>query len=81
MSVIEKELLIGRVQYLEEISQKPGSEGLNPVVPTKVKEMIKSGELTSFMQVESVFNYLKDKISKDNTEVDRYAEEILDFIS
>lgn len=81
MAFIEKELLISRVQYLEEIHSRPGKTPVDKAVATKVKEMILSGELISFMQVEAVFNFLAEKTVENPTKIDAYATEILAFIS
>lgn len=58
MAFIEKELLIGRVQYLEKINSKPGFPAVNKEIINKVIEMITEEKLITFMQVEAVFNYL-----------------------
>ncbi len=81
MSEIAKELLIGRIQYLEEMHLRPGSAQLDERVVEKVKKLILSGELTSIMQVESVFNFLVEKQASESSEIDSYAEEIIEFIN
>ncbi len=81
MSEIAKELLIGRIQYLEEMHLRPGSTTLDKKVVKKVKNLILSGELTSIMQVEAVFNFLVDKQVTEESEIDSYAEEIIEFIN
>jgi len=81
MSEIAKELLIGRVQYLEEMHLRPGSVELDEKVAEKVKNLILSGELTSIMQVEAVFNFLVEKQVTQEAEINSYAEEIIDFIN
>jgi hypothetical protein len=81
MAFIEKELLISRVQYLEEVNSRPGKTPVDGSVTTKVKEMILAGELISFMQVEAVFNFLAEKTSENPAQIDSYASEILAFIS
>jgi hypothetical protein len=58
MAFIEKELLIGRVQYLEKINSKPGFPAVNKEIINKVIELITEDKLLTFMQVEAVFNYL-----------------------
>ena len=64
MAFIEIELLISRVQYLEEVNSRPGKIPVDKSVSVKVKEMIRSGELISFMQVEAVFNFLAEKTAE-----------------
>ena len=81
MSQIAKELLIGRVQYLEEMHLRPGSIELDERIVKKVKDLILSGELTSIMQVESVFNFLVEKKASEDAEIDLYAAEIIEFIN
>ena len=55
MAFIEKELLIGRVQYLEKINSKPGFPAVNKEIINKVIELITEDKLITFMQVEAVF--------------------------
>jgi hypothetical protein len=81
MSEIAKELLIGRIQYLEEMHLRPGSEQLDDRIVKKVKRLVLDGELTSIMQVESVFNFLVEKQATEDAEIDLYAEEIIEFIN
>ncbi len=81
MSEIAKELLIGRIQYLEEMHLKPGSKMLDKRVVKKVEDLVLSGELTSIMQVEAVFNFLVEKQASEEVEIDSYAEEIIEFIN
>ncbi len=81
MDTIAKELLTGRIQYLEEMHLRPGSRTLDERVVTKVKDLILSGELTSTMQVEAVFNFLVEKQAEGVSEIDAYAEEIMEFIN
>ena len=81
MSQIAKELLIGRIQYLEEMHLRPGSIELDERIVKKVKSLVLSGELTSIMQVESVFNFLVEKKASEDAEIDLYAEEIIEFIN
>ncbi len=81
MSQIAKELLIGRIQYLEEMHLRPGSIELDERIVKKVKALVLSGELTSIMQVEAVFNFLVEKQASEDAEIDLYAEEIIEFIN
>lgn len=81
MSEIAKELLIGRIQYLEEMHLRPGSTELDERIVKKVKKLVLDGELTSIMQVESVFNFLVEKEAKEESEIDMYATEIIEFIN
>ena len=80
MAFIEKELLVGRVQYLEKINSKPGLPTVNEGIITKVVEMIQSGELITFMQVEAVFNYLLENTNSTPERIENSAAEILDFL-
>ncbi len=80
MAFIEKELLIGRVQYLEKINSKPGLPEVNDGISKKVVEMIHSGELITFMQVEAVFNYLLENSNSAPEKIEQTASEILDFL-
>jgi len=81
MSAIAKELLIGRIQYLEEMHLRPGSTILDEKVVKKVKNLVLDGELTSIMQVEAVFNFLVEKQITEESEIDSYAEEIIEFLN
>lgn len=81
MAFIEKELLIGRVQYLEKINSKPGLAKVNEGVINKVIEMINEGELITFMQVEAVFNYLLENDNSSPEKIEESATDILEFIS
>ena len=81
MSSIKKELLIARLSYLDELSNKPGVKATNPIVRTKVKELIESGEILDYMALESVFNFLGEKLDQDESQADIYAKEIISFIN
>ena len=80
MLSIEKELLIARLNYLDEIHEKPGSDPVDLKVSQKVKDLIEVGEISSFMLLESVYFYLDEKTKEDKTEVDQFAREIISFI-
>jgi len=81
MAFIEKELLIGRVQYLEKINSKPGLPKVNEGIISKVIEMIQGGQLITFMQVEAVFNYLLENDNSTPEKISESATDILEFIS
>jgi hypothetical protein len=81
MAFIEKELLIGRVQYLEKINSKPGFPAVNKEVINKVIEMITDDKLITFMQVEAVFNYLLENDNSTPEKIEESAIDILEFIS
>lgn len=81
MAEIAKELLIGRIQYLEEMHLRPGSADLDEQIVKKVKQLVLNGELTSIMQVEAVFNFLVEKQAREQSEIDALAEEIINFIN
>ncbi len=81
MAFIEKELLIGRVQYLEKINSKPGHRDINKEVINKVVEMIHEDKLITFMQVEAVFNYLLENDNSSREKIEESAIDILEFIS
>ncbi len=81
MPEIAKELLIGRIQYLEEMYMRPGTLDLDTRIVSKVKELVLEGKLTSIMQVEAVFNFLVEKQASEESEIDAFAEEIIDFIN
>ena len=80
MAFIEKELLIGRVQYLEKINSKPGLPKINEGIIRKIIEMIQNGDLITFMQVEAVFNYLLENSNSAPEKIEESASEILDFL-
>jgi hypothetical protein len=81
MAFIEKELLIGRVQYLEKINSKPGFPAVNKEIINKVIEMITEDKLITFMQVEAVFNYLRENDNSTQEKIEASAIDILEFIS
>lgn len=81
MAFIEKELLIGRVQYLEKINTKPGFPVVNKEIINKVIEMITEDKLITFMQVEAVFNYLLENDNSTLEKIEASAIDILEFIS
>lgn len=81
MAFIEKELLIGRVQYLEKINSKPGLPKVNEGIISKVIEMVQEGQLITFMQVEAVFNYLLENDNSTPEKISESATDILEFIS
>jgi len=81
MAFIEKELLIGRVQYLEKINSKPGLPAVNKEIVNKVIELITEDKLITFMQVEAVFNYLLENDNSTPEKIEESAIDILEFIS
>ena len=81
MPFIDKDLLIGRVQYLEKINSKPGQPGVHEDIISKVIEMISEGELITFMQVEAVFNHLLEQTNNSPDKIDSTAKDILEFLS
>lgn len=81
MAFIEKELLIGRVQYLEKINKKPGFPAVNKEIINKVIELITEDKLITFMQVEAVFNYLLENDNSSLEKIEASAIDILEFIS
>ena len=81
MVSINKELLIARLNYLDEINNKPGSEPVNPVVRLKVKELVEKGEIATYMALESVYSFLNEKLAEDESQADTYAKEIISFLS
>ena len=81
MSNINKELLIARLSYLDELSNKPGSKAINPMVTVKVKALIEDGEISDYMALESVFRFLEEKMDNDDSQVDNYAKEIISFLN
>ena len=81
MAFIEKDLLIGRVQYLEKINSKPGLPAVNKEIINKVIELITEDKLLTFMQVEAVFNYLLENDNSSPEKIEESANDILEFIS
>ena len=77
---IEKELLLARLNYLQAINEKPGSPVIHPRVSEKVKECIKIGRVGSYMGVESLFNYLVEKLPEDESREEELANELIEFI-
>ena len=81
MAFIEKDLLIGRVQYLEKINSNPGLPSVNKEISNKVIEFITEDKLLTFMQVEAVFNYLLENDHSTPEKIEESAIDILEFIS
>ena len=81
MAFIEKDLLIGRVQYLEKINSKPGLPAVNKELVNKVIDYITEDKLLTFMQVEAVFNYLLENDHSTPEKIEESATDILEFIS
>lgn len=77
---IEKELLHARLHYLEAMKNKPGSNGVSAVVLETVRERIESGEVETYMGVESLFNYLIEKEPTSGEGAKELASELLTFI-
>ncbi len=77
---IEKELLLARLNYLQAIHDKPGSTVIHPRVFEKVKEYIKTGRIVSYMGVESLFNYLAEKLPENESKAEELANELIAFI-
>ena len=78
---IEKELLLARLHYLNEIHRKPGTSNIHPNVSPKVKEMILNGNVGSYMEVESLFNFLAEKLPEDESKAYELAYEMISFIN
>ncbi len=78
---IEKELLIARLHYLDEMHLKPGASVIHPNVSPKVKEMILNGNVGSYMELESLFNFLAEKLPEDESKADELAFEMISFIN
>ena len=81
MSFIDQSLLIGRVQYLEKINSKPGLPVVHENIIVKVTDLIKEGQLQTFMQVEAVFNHLLEEANNKPEIIEESAQDILDFLS
>jgi len=81
MAFIEKDLLVGRVQYLEKINSKPGLPPVNEEIVKKVTSMIINGDLITFMQVEAVFNHLLEQVNDTPEKIEESASDILEFLS
>lgn len=77
---IEKELLHARLHYLEAMKNKPGFAGVPEVVLETVRERIDSGEVETYMGVESLFNYLLEKEPRSGEGARELASELLTFI-
>lgn len=80
MAFIEKDLLIGRVQYLEKINTKPGMPPINEGIVNKVVELIQDDQLLTFMQVEAVFNHLLEETNSFPDKIEDSARDILQFL-
>lgn len=76
-----KELLLARLAYLNEINEKGGFDPIAGKVSQKVEELVENAEITSYMVLESVFNYLNEKLRENVDEADQYAKEIISFLN
>ena len=81
MPNINKELLNARLSYLSEIKNKPGSTPSSQRVLEKLKELIDEGKISNYMTLESAYSYLDEKLKEDESQADKYAEEIISFIA
>ena len=77
---IEKELLLARLHYLEAMNNKPGAPEISQIVIKKVAEHISSGQVETYLGVESLFNYLIEKEPSNEENADVMAKELLDFM-
>ena len=46
-----------------------------------MKELIEDGKISNYMTLESAYSYLFEKIREDESQADKYAEEIISFIA
>lgn len=78
---INKQLLFARLDYLNEIKSSYDSESLQQQITGKIRELVENEEITTYMALESVYNYLTEKMVQDVSQADHYAKEIISFIN
>lgn len=81
MLEIEKELLLARLHYLNEIDRKPSGEGIDPEVSKKIRQLVDEGEISDYLALESVYSFLKEKAETGDQQVDKNAAEIISFLN
>jgi len=80
-----KDRLMRRIQFMERSAALNDKEYLTnknkyDQVFLKVKDMIDKKEIISYLEVDSAYYYLLEKIKEGNENLDQYAEEIRNFI-
>jgi len=80
-----KDQLMRRIQFIERSTALNDKEYLKnknqyDQVFFKVKDMIDKSEIISFLEVDSAYYYLLEKIKEGNENLDQLAEEIRNFI-
>jgi chemotaxis regulatin CheY-phosphate phosphatase CheZ len=81
MYSINKELLLARLAYLNEINDNEDYDDITGTVSQKVKELVENAEITSYMVLEAVYDYLKDKLKENVDEVDKHTKDIISFLN
>lgn len=80
-----KDQLMRRIQFIERSAALNDKEYLKDKnqydqVFSKVKDMIDKNEIISYLEVDSSYYYLLEKIKEGNDNLDQHAEEIRNFI-
>ena len=80
-----KDQLMRRIQFIERSTALNDKEYLKDKnqydqVFSKVKDMIDKNEIISYLEVDSSYYYLLEKIKEGNDNLDQHAEEIRNFI-
>ena len=80
-----KDQLMQRIQFMERSAALNDKEYLRnknqyDQVFGKVKDMIDKGEILSYLEVDSAYYYLLEKIKEGSENLDKHAEEIRNFI-
>ena len=78
---VSKELLLARLGYLDEIKESKGIDEIDKMVSQKVKDLVESGEINTYMALESVYDYLDEKLRENIENSDLYVKEIISFIN
>ncbi len=77
--------LLRRIQYLERSATLKKETKYNSseveIVIEKLKSLVESGDIKSFLGVDAAFQYLLEKIGSDVGNLDQYAMEIKNFVN
>lgn len=71
---IERSLAISDENYLKNKNQYD-------LVISKIRQMVEEGKFKTYLEIDSAFHFLNEKVKDGNKEIDRLADEIKDFIA
>lgn len=71
---MERAIALDRQDYLQK------KKSYDAIID-KLMAMVKSGEITSYLCIDSIYYHLLEKIGRGEEDFDKYAAEIRDFVS